>query len=192
MGIPRCLLEGCADAPADGPGARQRCGGTASLELTWLTLVFGLARVNMCSLAAYGPTGPSGLQNGKPARRWSVCSCSDAQRLKPLEAENGELKRPMANSVLEVDAKCSRCSKENSGRGGRRRGRAATAGVGADRTPGTEADGHKTQHPVLPPLQRRQRSPITAPEAAPGRRGIEKRTLDGPSKSFAGSMAQPG
>lgn len=31
-------------------------------------------------------------------------SVSDAQRLKSLEAENGKLKRLLANSMLEIDA----------------------------------------------------------------------------------------
>ena len=85
-------------------------------------------------------------------RRMNV---SDAQRPKALEAENSKLKRLLANSMLEVAA-TREVLKGNSGRGGTKRRRAAVAGVGLERAPGTEADMHEPQHPALPPLRRRQ------------------------------------
>jgi hypothetical protein len=47
---------------------------------------------------------PSSLTTSAFSRRVRRTLTSDAQRLKALEAENGKLKRLLANSMLEVDA----------------------------------------------------------------------------------------
>lgn len=65
-----------------------------------------------------------------------------------MKAQNGKLKRLLANSMLEVDA-MREVLKENGGRVGTAQGCSATAGIGLERTSGLEAGGHERPHSAL-------------------------------------------